>query len=209
VQGNASGITVTGGAGRDVIQFNPTFAGFSDATIGGIGRRVKLDPTAIFHADGNAGNDVIEILTAGTPYGSTITGGDGDDKLLGGLGADSLSGNAGKDTIKGAEGNDRLAGNGGRDRLFGGIGDDRLYGGASGDWLYGEFGNDQLNGEGGDDRLYADDVHETEVDTLHGNAGNDQFVTKDGLVDQLFGDGGHDSALPDNDDVLTSIESLG
>jgi Ca2+-binding RTX toxin-like protein len=144
----------------------------------------------------------------------TIAGGDGNDKLYGGDGSDSLSGNGGRDTLFGDDGNDRLSGNGGPDKLFGGEGDDRLFGGASGDWVFGEGGADQLNGEGGNDRLYGDGfgtdtVSDPGRDTLHGNAGDDEFFTAgDGFDDQVFGDGGHDSASADIADTLTSIESI-
>ena len=40
-------------------------------------------------------------------------------------------------------------------------------------------------------------------------AGNDRLVTRDGLVDHLFGDRGNDSAVADPDDVLTGIETVG
>jgi hypothetical protein len=46
----------------------------------------------------------------------------------------------------------------------------------------------------------------TEIDRLHGNAGNDLLVSKDGQVDDLFGDGGHDTSTSDSEDLLTSVE---
>ena len=74
------------------------------------------------------------------------------------------------------------------------------------DASFGNGGNDQLNGEGGLDRLYSD--YDSGNSTLHGGAGNDILITKNNLTDQLFGDGGHDSAVADSFDALTSIESL-
>jgi len=164
-----------------------------------------------------AGGDGSDTITGGSAADSlrgdagndSISGGDGNDTILGSGGDDSLSGNAGRDNVQGGIGNDRVSGNGGRDRLFGQDGDDRLFGGASGDWLFGEAGSDQLNGEGGDDRLYAGDASDTGTDVLHGNAGNDLLVSRDGKSDQLFGDGGSDSAQIDSDkDLLTSIETI-
>jgi len=153
---------------------------------------------------GGSANDFIR----GGSGGDLISGGEGNDTLLGEGGDDSLSGNAGKDNVQGGIGNDRVAGNGGRDRLFGQQGDDRLFGGASGDWLFGESGSDQLNGEGGNDRLYDTDSADGRIDILHGNAGDDSLFSLDGAIDQLFGDGGRDSALADQNDLLTSIELL-
>ena len=36
-------------------------------------------------------------------------------------------------------------------------------------------------------------------------AGDDVFITLDGVIDHLFGDGGVDTAGADDDDLLTSI----
>jgi Ca2+-binding RTX toxin-like protein len=143
-------------------------------------------------------------IANGTTLNSSLSGGEGRDSIVGGEGNDSISGNAGNDTIRGDTGADRLAGNGGRDRLFGNGGNDQLYGGASADWLYGQNGSDQLFGEGGDDRFFDD--YDKGIDTLRGKAGNDSFVTTDGVVDHIFGDGGSDIATADNVDILTSIE---
>jgi hypothetical protein len=150
---------------------------------------------------GGAGDD--KLLSG--DGADSLSGGDGKDKLLGRGGRDSLSGNAGNDTLEGGPQPDRVAGNGGRDRLYGGASNDRLYGGANGDWLYGQGGNDQLFGGGGNDRLYGDDAGS---DSLHGGAGNDMFFSRgDSAMDDLFGNGGDDTAMADEDDVLTGIES--
>src|SRR5207249_654155 len=80
-----------------------------------------------------AGDDLVIISTNFTPPPTSVSGGDGNDRIgIEGFGgaSDSLSGNAGNDRISGGLGNNRLAGNGGRDKLSGGGGDDRLFGGA-------------------------------------------------------------------------------
>jgi Ca2+-binding RTX toxin-like protein len=202
-------VSIVGTAGNDNILAGIGTGDFVDATLNGVGRRFKVDDNVIYHADGNAGNDYVQIFSS-RKGGSTITGGDGNDVLVGGRGNDSLSGNAGNDTLNGMDGDDRLAGNGGRDRLDGNLDNDRLFGGAAGDWLFADHGTDQLDGGGGNDRLFADDsnLFGDELDTLHGGAGDDTFVTKDGVVDQVFGDGGTDTATADSVDVLTSIEVL-
>jgi hypothetical protein len=150
---------------------------------------------------GGIGGDVIHG-NGGFDY---LSGNDGADSLFGDGADDILSGNGGNDSLVGGAGADRLNGYAGRDKLFGGDGNDRLFGGASADWLYGQNGSDQLFGEGGDDRLFDD--YDQGIDTLHGNAGNDSFVTTDGTIDHIFGDGGSDSADADTIDVLTSIEN--
>ncbi len=149
---------------------------------------------------GGAGDDRIVNDTA---LPATLDGGDGNDTITGGSAADVIYGR-GADRLLGGLGSDRIYGNGGRDNLFGGGGNDRLYGGASADSLYGQNGSDELFREGGDDRLFDD--YQSGLDTLHGGPGNDlPFVTRDGVVDQVFGDSGTDTASADSIDVLTSI----
>jgi hypothetical protein len=150
---------------------------------------------------GGAGNDKL----LGGSGNDSLSGGNGKDKLLGRDGKDSLSGNAGNDTLEGGLRADRVAGNGGRDRLYGNGGNDRIYGGMQGDWLYGQHGSDQLFGGGGNDRLYDD--YPSGVDTLRGNGGNDVLVSRDSLIDHLFGDAGDDLAVADENDVLDGVES--
>jgi len=170
---------------------------------------------------GDAGDDHV----FGEYGDDSISGGDGNDRLYGGHtythepdeyssgndGNDSLSGNAGNDRCNGQNGHDRVAGNGGRDRLFGGTASDRLFGGTSADFLYGDQGTDQLFGEDGNDRLYGDDPNDYYwADTLHGNAGDDTLFSRDTREDHLFGDGGRDTCIADDDadiDILSSIES--
>jgi Ca2+-binding RTX toxin-like protein len=154
---------------------------------------------------GGAGNDKL----LGGSGNDSISGGDGKDKLFGRDGRDSLSGNAGNDTCEGGLGADRVAGNGGRDYLYGNGGNDRLYGGAQPDHLYGQGGSNQLFGNGGHDWLYADREGDNGgVDTLNGNDGDDVLVSRDALIDHLFGGDGEDSCIADEDDAINSIESL-
>ncbi len=92
----------------------------------------------------------------------TMSGGDGDDRLLGGLGGDYLSGGPDNDVIAGGAGNDRIFGDAGADQIRGGIGNDELRGGA---------GDDVINGEAGNDRLFGD----ANNDTLMGSLGDDIY----------------------------------
>ncbi len=221
-------LAITGTAGDDSISIAVDGSNLI-VTRGTETRTFSAAEVGSIRVDGFDGNDTI---TNGTLLPSTLEGGDGDDTIFGGDGADRIDGGAGSDSLWGGDSNDRLAGddghdylygnggndsiygglqpdfirgNGGRDRLYGNGGNDIIYGGASSDSLYGQGGNDQLNGEGGNDRLYAD--YDSGSSTLHGGAGNDTLITKNSLVDNLFGDGGHDSATADDNDVLTSIEA--
>ena len=199
-------LSITGGAADDFVLAKPgdTTGGETPTTmasISGFGRVFDTADISLVSVLGNAGDDVVDLTRIA--LASTVSGGDGADRIAGGAGKDSLSGNAGKDRISGGGGNDRVAGNGGRDKLAGGAGNDRLYGGSSGDWLAGESGSDTLFGEGGNDRLSGG----SGADELHGNAGDDSFFTAgDSTIDQLFGDRGHDVATADDDDVLHGIE---
>ncbi len=201
-------LAVTGTAGADVILVQsgdedvlpsePTTRAF----LNGIGRVFDKSDVTLVSVTANEGDDLINLVT--NPHPSTVSGGDGNDRIAGGSGNDSLSGNAGKDQISGGAGDDRLAGNGSRDKLSGGDGNDRLFGGSSGDWLAGQEGDDTLTGEGGNDRIDGG----LGADFLHGNAGDDSFFAAgDNATDNLFGDRGHDSALADEDDSLTGIET--
>jgi Ca2+-binding RTX toxin-like protein len=149
---------------------------------------------------GGSGTDRIH----GGPGNDSLWGSGGADRLYGEDGVDSMYGNGGNDRLEGGAQGDHMRGNGGRDMMVGNGGHDRMYGGASADRMYGQAGNDQLFGEGGNDRLYGDDDPGF-VDSLYGGAGDDVFITVDGVIDHVFGDGGDDSANADADDVLVSI----
>lgn len=159
-----------------------------------IGRAFSDDDVDLLDIQAGGGDDVVTLTSI--TQGSTIRGGDGNDRIAGSEGEDSISGNAGNDRIDGHGGDDRLAGNGGRDKLSGGASADRLYGGAGDDWLAGGGSLDRLDGGAGSD-------------ILHGNAGDDFFTTAgDSAIDSLFGDGGTDHAHADGDDDLVSIEDI-
>ena len=64
--------------------------------------------------DGTHGRDLIKVEGTGTE-GFTLTGEDGDDRLLGGAGDDSLNGGGGNDYLDGKDGADELFGGGGDD----------------------------------------------------------------------------------------------
>jgi hypothetical protein len=118
----------------------------------------------------------------------TLSGLMGDDRLRGGRGDDYLTGDDGDDTLIGDVGNDSLEGGSGIDTLYGGLGDDRLDGGEGADLLWGGDGNDYLYG-GYDDA----------ADGLHGLAGDDVLILRNGYA--AGGDG--------NDQIHVDWVSLG
>jgi Ca2+-binding RTX toxin-like protein len=96
---------------------------------GGLGRVI---------AYGQAGNDVIDLLTTRVSGGPDVAlavpaylfGGDGDDDL-------DAGGGAATNVLLGGAGKDRLWGGAGRDLLIGGEGEDRLRAGGGGSLLIG------------------------------------------------------------------------
>lgn len=172
-----TGVSVTGGAGDDVIiaASQRSFGSGED----GADRLV-----------GNIGDD-------------RLIGGNGNDSITGDAGRDNLFGDAGDDVIFGGTGDDRLDGGPGRDTLAGDDGADNLVGGDDADTLTGGAARDFLDGGAGDDHLDGG----LDRDTLHGGEGNDVLVGGDGddqLLDggglnDLFGGGGNDTLIGGQD----------
>ena len=118
--------------------------------------------------EGGGGDDVIEdqqvaLYPRGADFmfdSDTLTGGEGDDRLISWYGGDLLDGGNGNDvliaksagyTLQGGDGADTLFGGSGG-ILRGGAGDDALFGGSYGvDTFDGGTGNDTLNDLGGGD----------------------------------------------------------
>lgn len=126
----------------------------------------------------------IDILAGSGNDSVTVTGDAIPATLLGGLGDDTLNGGAAADSIGGGMGNDVVAGGGGNDTLRAGQGNDSLRGGMGNDIVFGGQGND----------------------TLRGGQGDDMFFARDGLMDQIFGGLGNNSAQTDAVDQVTGIQ---
>jgi Ca2+-binding RTX toxin-like protein len=123
-------------------------------------------------------------------------------------GNDTIGGGEGYDWIAGGNGNDAIDGGPGRDRIAGGKGDDVSHGGPGNDRIFANLGVDESFGGDGNDDLWAlarGDVSgpgDTTADTLHGEAGNDTFHTRDGEADKIDCGDGNDRALLDRVDVI-------
>lgn len=142
------------------------------------GVRGDVEASDAITVNGGAGNDTINVGTAGAPVtlGVALNGDDGNDNLGGGGGDDVLSGGPGEDTLRGAAGDDELKGGSSRDRLLGEAGDDSLAGEQGDDMLDGGIGDDSLSGGVGND-------------TLNGNAGIDEIRGDEGSdLIQILGD---------------------
>jgi len=155
---NVSQVTLTGGAGSDVLIGN-TNAGVTN-----------------FFNDGS-GNDLIVF---GGTSNQLIGDGGGNDTIRGvenSTAALSISLFNGNNTLVGSLGDDSLVTGGGTDSLRGGGGEDTLFGGGGDDILWGGSGADNLNGSDGNDTLYGQGAvgSESAADILTGGAGRDAF----------------------------------
>jgi Ca2+-binding RTX toxin-like protein len=159
----------------------------------------------------SAGNDELRAYAG---VNTTISAGDGNDRVFGNTGDDTLDGGAGSDGIDGGTGNDTILGGDGNDQgewqdqiytyggLSGGAGNDLIDGGAGNDTLTGESGDDILVGGDGDDKLYGGGQYGGPGgnDTLDGSAGTDYLVGGFGSDTYLFGRGdGQDTISNDSD----------
>jgi Ca2+-binding RTX toxin-like protein len=118
-----------------------------------LGANVENGITEQFYADGYGysfasrtltGNDLDNVLTAGTSEDHYISGGNGNDTINGSAGSDQISGDAGNDVINGGSGNDRIYSGAGINDISGGYGNDELHAEGSSDIVTGGSGDDHL-----------------------------------------------------------------
>jgi uncharacterized repeat protein (TIGR03803 family) len=124
----AEAVSVSGGAGNDMIDLSGITSGTSllDAQIaGGAGADSIIGSQIIDNITGGKGADTI----SGGAGNDTINGAKGKDSIRGGAGDDSLTGGAGSDTVRGGAGNDTIVAGSGSSSLFAGVGDDSITGG--------------------------------------------------------------------------------
>jgi Ca2+-binding RTX toxin-like protein len=160
--------TVLGGAGDDVIYFNPTDQVFGGAGFDALVLFGRLSLT-LTHADATSIEEVLfsgdgvariystddflaahkrlivnaEVLAGDHTlrwFGGAET--DGHFKLIGSRNGDSLQGGKQSDKIHGLGGDDDIKGREGKDVISGGAGNDLIAGGRAADMLSGGAGND-------------------------------------------------------------------
>jgi Ca2+-binding RTX toxin-like protein len=195
--GTAGTLSLAAGtAGHAAVAFG--FAG-DDSIVGGAANDT---------INGGEGNDTITgHSSAGATESDWLLGGNGNDSITSGAGNDHIFGNVavgasgtadGNDVIVAGDGHDYVNGNAGNDTIDGGNGNDRLYGGNGDDSIEGGAGNDYLQGNKGNDTLQDTGTSATEVNVIHGGAGNDIISAAHGL-NQLFGELGNDSITGGNE----------
>ena len=130
------------------------------------------------------GNALDNTMIA-NPFGSTLHGLGGNDRLAGHNQADVLHGGAGNDNLAGKGGNDELYGGSGDDYMRGDAGNDLLNGGSGNDFMLGGDSDDVLSGDGGSDRLFGNAGNDTITggagrDVVEGGTGADRFIFAEG-----------------------------
>lgn len=197
---------INGAAGDNIIWGDNV--GEQDLVAGGNDQLSALGGNDIFY--GGGGNDSVSA-GAGNDY---AYGGEGADSLAGEGGDDRLYGGNGNDQLAGGTGNDLLSGGGNNDALYGDSGNDVLFGGAGADTINGSDGNDLMvagsvanelsstvndandlaliallstwGGSGSNRTGLGAITQGTDIDTLSGGAGDDDFsvvMGSDILVD--------------------------
>lgn len=126
---------------------------------------------------------------------ATLTGGEGNDRLIG---------TNSSDTINGRSGNDYIEGRGDSDTISGGAGGDTIYGGDGDDDIEGDYGGYRSNQIAETAVLQSPRIEPTATsipnpeivgDTIYGGNGNDTIRTNIGN-DTVYGEGGNDTISP-------------
>ena len=179
---NAGNDSITAGAGNDTIiasTGNDTIVGGADTdtlTFATADTSITVDLSDTSAQSTGLGAYVISGVEniIGSNTSDDLVGDSADNEIAAGSGDDTVSGNAGDDTLSGNDGDDVIYGNAGDDYLSGDAGNDSLYGGAGNDTLEGDAGIDFLSGGDGDDTF--NNLNQTGVAVMHGDAGNDIFM---------------------------------
>jgi Ca2+-binding RTX toxin-like protein len=156
--------TISAGAGRDVVEAEPSGGDFLDGGAGFDQARLSTSTDLTISDDEIIGASGTVAFTSFAD--AIIHGSAGDEEID----AHAFSGRW--LTVVGRGGNDRLIGSSsGPSLLSGGGGDDVLVGGPKHDDLYGGAGDDVVIGKGGEDYL----PDERGADRVSGGAGRDDF----------------------------------
>jgi Ca2+-binding RTX toxin-like protein len=171
---------------------------------------------------GSSGDDsIVNGDAESTDVGDYLCGGPGNDYIAAGAGPDHVNGGDGDDPVKGWRGADVVQGNAGNDIVDDGSQDDQD---AASDILRGGIGDDTLVTGWGTDRAYGDEGADTLYDTecdgptlLSGGPGDDHLESYESsyyggdcgtVADQIAGDTGADTAVVDDPDTVTGVETL-
>ncbi len=189
-------ITVTGTARADstVASDDGTSVRFTNATAGTGCTQAAGDalcPREARTITGDLGAQA-DSLTNQSSAPASLTGGDGNDRILGGSLRDSLNGGAGDDDVDGGAGDDTIIGGAGADRLTGGTGIDTVDYSASPVAIHAH-----LNTVGGlrvreFSSTPTDDTLTDQFENLLGSAIADVLRGSDSVANTIRGNGGSD-----------------
>lgn len=224
--------TLEGSFGRDTLAGGDD----NDFLFGGPGDDSGTAPdNEIRVLEGGGGSDTIvgeegdDSLYSGAFIGSpdnandTLSGGPGNDLVsaAGDTGVHTLEGNGGRDRIVGGDNRDIIDGGPGHESdtvdgivrgIFGRDGNDIIRGGDEDDLIEGGSGTDELRGEAGSDKMRGQNDKDCLIggprkDVFVGGPDNDKLLARDGVRDELHGNGGLDRARIDNrDEVDPDVE---
>ena len=199
--GGTDMLTVNDLSGTDVVEVNVDLASTIDGTTGDGAADVVI-------ANATAGNDVIDVVGAGTSVSVlglpariniansegandslVVKGGSGDDSITAtalpaGVIKLTLDGGAGDDTLLGSQGVDTFLGGDGDDFMFGDNGNDVAFMGAGDDvfqWDPGD-GNDTVEGGDGTDTMLFLGANGAETVDISANGGRAIFFRNPGNV---------------------------
>jgi Ca2+-binding RTX toxin-like protein len=144
---------------------------------------------------------LLPLGTATAGSACTITGTQGNDRLVGTNGDDVICGFDGNDRIFGRRGRDVIRGGRGNDELFGHAGADVIVGGAGSDFMIPGGGGDIARGGRGRD---FSSVQSAGPDTWRGGPGLDHLTDFRG-ADRVFGGAGGDTCLATQDGVGNDV----
>jgi Ca2+-binding RTX toxin-like protein len=147
----------------------------------------------------------IETTRCGAlPFATRSTGREGDNRLLGGGGRDWLSGGPGSDDLLAGAGADAMIAGPGHDRLSGGIGADLLFGNAGDDVIdardHRASVRDATECAGGPPPRYC--RPRGRADGIWAGSQDDTILSRDGRLDFVWCEGGHDVVEADARDRL-------
>lgn len=189
---NAGGTTVIGGGGTDVAAFSGTKASYT--IVNGPGGVITVSGGGLSSAVTLNGIEGIQFSDGG--IGATLNGTTGDDEIVGTPFDDIIDGLAGSDYIYGQAGNDIIEGGGGADTMDGGDGIDMLSYAASNVAVTANL----ASGAGSGGHAAGDIISNFENirgsaynDTLIGDAGNNILIGGLG-ADSIQGGLGDDTA---------------
>lgn len=153
---------------------------------------------------------VLLLVPTGTPGDDRLAGTERRDSILAGRGDDRIAAGRGNDFVDAGLGNDVVYAGEGNDAVYGGPGSDRVVGGPGRDFLAGNAGDDVVDARDRSTRRLADCTRPcwrpkvpSSADIVSADPGDDRIYARDGRVDAIRCQSGHDVVSADRVDVIS------